>query len=140
MIWIRKKSSLAWVPTLKKNECTSGILAFQARPAPIRNPGQENTECVKAGWLDQLAVTEPRPRTFVRLLTAQLKLQSEALRKLKWEENVPLKCMQILGIVTKRPVLGRFKDCYKDWFWSWIFAIMVVNKVCYRYNIQSFKK
>jgi hypothetical protein len=50
---------------------TSGTLEFQARPAPTRNPGQENTEWVKAGWLDQSAVTDPSPLTLLRLLAAE---------------------------------------------------------------------
>ncbi len=51
------------------------ILEFQPSPAPIKNPGQAKTECVKAGWLDQFAVTDPRPFTLLRLCTAEQALE-----------------------------------------------------------------
>jgi hypothetical protein len=35
-------------------------------------------EWVKAGWLDQLAVTEPRPLTLFKLLTAEQPLAMAA--------------------------------------------------------------
>ena len=83
--------SLLFVTKLQNNLVlsTSGTLEFQARPAPMTNPGQEKMEWVKAGWLDQLAVTEPRPLTLFKLLMAAQPLEMAASGQPAWNRPKP---------------------------------------------------
>ena len=59
-------------------------------------------------------------------------IEREIIKITKREStNKGLKMNEIHNQSKTRPVLDRFQDCCKNWFWNWGFASLVVKKdVC----------